>query len=217
MSAHVEIANVPRSGIRRGIAVADASRLFFERGDRCVVGLGRSDETTVVTEAAGELGDEEEGRPAECRGHRREDEQRRETAERVARSCVGAERRERSLGAFPWGDLAKIDQQSPQRFAKNFKTPTLVMHGEKDYRVPITQGFEFYNTLRLKGVPTRLVYFPDENHWILSPQNARLWHREFFAWLEKHVGATPTTPRGSGTPARSRCTKTCPSTARDGR
>jgi dipeptidyl aminopeptidase/acylaminoacyl peptidase len=100
--------------------------------------------------------------------------------------------RERSLGSLPWGDLSKIDKQSPQRFAANFKTPTLVIHGEKDYRVPVTQGFEYYNTLRLKGVPTRLIYFPDENHWVLSPQNSRLWHQEFFAWLEKYIGHGPT-------------------------
>jgi dipeptidyl aminopeptidase/acylaminoacyl peptidase len=100
--------------------------------------------------------------------------------------------RERPLGAFPWGDQAKVDKQNPQRFAKNFKTPTLVIHGEKDFRVPITQGMEYYNTLRIKGVPTRFVYFPDENHWIQKPQNSRLWHREFFAWLDKHVGHGPT-------------------------
>jgi dipeptidyl aminopeptidase/acylaminoacyl peptidase len=100
--------------------------------------------------------------------------------------------RERPLGAFPWGDQAKVDKHNPQRFAKNFKTPTLVMHGEKDFRVPITQGMEYYNTLRIKGVPTRFIYFPDENHWILRPQNARLWHREFFAWLEKYIGSGPT-------------------------
>jgi dipeptidyl aminopeptidase/acylaminoacyl peptidase len=99
--------------------------------------------------------------------------------------------RERSLGALPWGDLEKIDRQSPQRLAAKFKTPTLVTHGEKDYRVPITQGFEFYNTLKLKGVPSRLVYFPDENHWVLKPQNAALWHREVFDWLEKHCGSGP--------------------------
>ena len=100
--------------------------------------------------------------------------------------------RERPLGAMPWGDQTKIDKQNPQRFAANFKTPTLVMHGEKDYRVPVTQGMEYYNTLRIKGVPTRFVYFPDENHWVMKPQNSRLWHREFFAWLEKHVGSGPT-------------------------
>ncbi|MBI2803620.1 MAG: S9 family peptidase [Planctomycetes bacterium] len=100
--------------------------------------------------------------------------------------------RERPLGALPFGDQSKIDKQNPQRFAKNFKTPTLVMHGEKDFRVPVTQGMEYYNTLRIKGVPSRFVYFPDENHWIMKPQNSRLWHREFFAWLEKYVGSGPT-------------------------
>jgi dipeptidyl aminopeptidase/acylaminoacyl peptidase len=100
--------------------------------------------------------------------------------------------RERSLGAPPWGDLTRIDKQNAQRFAANFKTPTLVLHGEKDYRVPITQGFEFYNTLKQKGVPTRLVYFPDENHWVLKQANSRLWHREVFGWLEKYIGSGPT-------------------------
>jgi dipeptidyl aminopeptidase/acylaminoacyl peptidase len=100
--------------------------------------------------------------------------------------------RERPLGALPFGDQAKIDKQNPQKFAANFKTPTLVMHGEKDFRVPVTQGMEYYNTLRIKGVPTRFVYFPDENHWVQKPQNSRLWHREFFAWLDKHVGSGPT-------------------------
>jgi dipeptidyl aminopeptidase/acylaminoacyl peptidase len=100
--------------------------------------------------------------------------------------------RERSLGAFPWADLEKVDQQTAQRFAKNFKTPTIVLHGEKDYRVPITQGLEHYNTLRQKGVPTRLVYFPDENHWILKPQNSKLWHKEVFAWLDRYIGTGPT-------------------------
>jgi dipeptidyl aminopeptidase/acylaminoacyl peptidase len=100
--------------------------------------------------------------------------------------------RERPLGALPWGDQGKIDKQSPQRFAANFKTPTLVSHGERDFRVPVTQGLEFYSTLRLKGVPTRLIYFPDENHWILKPQNSRLWYREVFAWLDKYAGHGPT-------------------------
>jgi dipeptidyl aminopeptidase/acylaminoacyl peptidase len=100
--------------------------------------------------------------------------------------------RERALGAFPWGDLAKIDKQSAQRYAANFKTPTLVIHGEKDYRVPVTQGLEYYNTLRQKGVPARLLYYPDENHWVLKPQNSRLWHREVFGWLDKYIGHGPT-------------------------
>jgi dipeptidyl aminopeptidase/acylaminoacyl peptidase len=105
--------------------------------------------------------------------------------------------RGRALGAEPWGgDLAKIDRQTPQRFAANFKTPTLVLHGEKDYRVPVTQGLEYYNTLRQKGVPARLVYFPDENHWILKGQNSLLWHREVFAWLTKYIGRGPDEKKG---------------------
>jgi dipeptidyl aminopeptidase/acylaminoacyl peptidase len=99
--------------------------------------------------------------------------------------------RERALGAFPWKDLEKIDRQSAQRYAGNFKTPTLVLHGERDFRVPVTQGFEYYNTLKQKGVPTRLVYFPDENHWILKGQNSLVWHREVFGWLDRYIGHGP--------------------------
>lgn len=99
--------------------------------------------------------------------------------------------RERALGAPPWENMERVDQQSPQRFAAQFRTPTLISHGEKDYRVPVTQGFEFYNTLRQKGIPSRLIYFPDENHWILKPENSRLWHREVFAWLERYIGHGP--------------------------
>jgi len=98
----------------------------------------------------------------------------------------------RALGAPPWGDLSIVDRQSAQRYAVNFKTPTLVLHGEKDFRVPITQGLAYFNTLRQKGVPTRLVYFPDENHWIMKANNSLVWHREVFAWLDKYVGKGPT-------------------------
>ncbi len=84
--------------------------------------------------------------------------------------------------------MTVVDEQSAQRFAARFQTPTLILHGENDYRVPVTQGLAYYNTLRQKGVPTRLVYFPDENHWILKPNNSLVWHREIFAWLENHLG-----------------------------
>ena len=98
----------------------------------------------------------------------------------------------RALAAPPWGDLSIVDKQSAQRFAANFKTPTLVLHGEKDFRVPITQGLAYFNTLRQKGVPTRLVYFPDENHWVLKPNNSLLWHEEVFGWLDRYIGRGPT-------------------------
>ncbi len=89
------------------------------------------------------------------------------------------------LGVWPWENLEKYQSQSPHTFSKNFKTPTLVIHGELDYRVPYYEGLEYYNTLRAKGIKARLVIYPDENHWILKPQNSRLWYREFFAWLKR--------------------------------
>jgi dipeptidyl aminopeptidase/acylaminoacyl peptidase len=89
------------------------------------------------------------------------------------------------LGAWPWEDAKKHGSQSPHTYAANFKTPTLVIHGELDYRVPYYEGLEYYNTMRARGIPARLVVFPDENHWVLKPQNSRLWYREFFAWLKR--------------------------------
>ena len=80
-------------------------------------------------------------------------------------------------------------RQSPHHFVKAAKTPTLVIHGELDYRVPATQGLQYFNSLKAKNVAARLVYFPDENHWILKPQNSRLWYREFFAWLARFAPA----------------------------
>ena len=91
--------------------------------------------------------------------------------------------------AFHWEDEARVMRQSPHHFVGSAKTPTLVIHGELDYRVPATQALQYYDTLKAKGVPARLVYFPDENHWILKPQNSRLWFAEFFAWLARHAAA----------------------------
>lgn len=98
---------------------------------------------------------------------------------------------ERAAGAFPWENPPKVLEQSPHWYAKNFKTPTLITHGEQDFRNPVTQAFEYYATLRMLGVPTRLLYFPDEGHFILKPQNSRLWHKEFFDWLEKYAPSGP--------------------------
>ncbi|MET0344814.1 MAG: S9 family peptidase [Casimicrobiaceae bacterium] len=94
----------------------------------------------------------------------------------------------KELGAYHWEDEARVMRQSPHHYVKNARTPTLVIHGELDYRVPATQALQYYDTLKTKLVPARLVYFPDENHWILKPQNSRLWYAEFFAWLVRHAG-----------------------------
>ncbi len=92
------------------------------------------------------------------------------------------------LGGFPWEAEAHVLSQSPHHYADAFETPTLVIHGELDYRVPYYQGLAYYNTLRVKKVPSRLLCYPDENHWILKPQNSKLWYREFFDWIERYAG-----------------------------
>jgi dipeptidyl aminopeptidase/acylaminoacyl peptidase len=97
----------------------------------------------------------------------------------------------KELGAFHWDNPVRVMKQSPHHYARRFKTPTLIIHGELDYRVPATQALQYYNTLHAKKVPARLVYFPDENHWILKPQNSRLWYREFFAWIKRYAAPGP--------------------------
>jgi dipeptidyl aminopeptidase/acylaminoacyl peptidase len=91
----------------------------------------------------------------------------------------------KEFGAWYWDDSKKVEAQNPRAMAKRMKT--LVMHGLLDYRVPDAQGLAYYNTLRAKGVPARMVFFPDENHWILKPQNSRLWYTEFEKWLARFV------------------------------
>lgn len=94
----------------------------------------------------------------------------------------------RELGAAYWDDPAKVASQSPHSIVQHAVTPTLVIHGQMDYRVPDAQGLAYYNTLKARGVPARLVWFPDENHWVLKPRNSRLWYGEFLAWIERHAG-----------------------------
>jgi len=92
----------------------------------------------------------------------------------------------KELGSFYWDDPAKIAAQSPHTFAQHMTTPTLVIHGAMDYRVPDAQGLAYYNTLKARGVDARLLWYPDENHWILKPRNSKLWYGEFFGWLKKY-------------------------------
>ena len=91
-------------------------------------------------------------------------------------------------GAF-WDKNNKIAQQvyahSPHKFVDKWDTPILVIHSEQDYRVLFTQGMTAFNAAVLKGVPAEFLYFPDENHWVLKPQNGILWQRTFFNWLDK--------------------------------
>jgi dipeptidyl aminopeptidase/acylaminoacyl peptidase len=98
--------------------------------------------------------------------------------------------RPKDLGAFYWENAAKVRAQSPCTFAHRMETPTLVIHGNNDYRVPDTNGLAYYNTLQSRGVATRLIWFPDENHWVLKPRNSRLWYEEVFDWLAAHDAAS---------------------------
>ncbi len=76
---------------------------------------------------------------------------------------------------------------SPMRFAANFKTPTLVIHGQLDYRLDVSQGFELFTTLERLNVPTKMLYFPDEGHWVLKPQNSRLWNKTVSDWCDLYT------------------------------
>ncbi|MDH5339508.1 MAG: S9 family peptidase [Rubrivivax sp.] len=92
----------------------------------------------------------------------------------------------KELGAWYWDDMARVHAQSPHAFAGRMSTPTLVIHGALDYRVPDAQGLAYYNTLKARNVDARLLWFPDENHWVLKPRNSKLWYTEFLAWLKRH-------------------------------
>jgi dipeptidyl aminopeptidase/acylaminoacyl peptidase len=85
----------------------------------------------------------------------------------------------------PWDNPELYQKWSPSNFVKNFKTPTLVVHGELDYRVPVSQGFELFTALQRRGVPSKMLYFPDEGHWVLKPQNSKLWYQTVGDWLDQ--------------------------------
>lgn len=87
---------------------------------------------------------------------------------------------------IPW-ETPDADRFSPHKFAANFKTPNLIIHNDRDFRVPLNQGMELFTTLQRRGVPSKLIMFPDEGHWVLKPQNSELWHKEVFAWLAEYL------------------------------
>ncbi len=95
------------------------------------------------------------------------------------------------MGGTPWENVEGLQRENPMFYAKSFKTPTLILHGEMDYRVPYGNGLELYGVLQALGVPSRLVVFPNENHWVLSPQNGIYWHYEMQAWLARFIGGKP--------------------------
>jgi dipeptidyl aminopeptidase/acylaminoacyl peptidase len=93
----------------------------------------------------------------------------------------------------PWDYYGKPDSENPFRkwapmiSAKNFKTPTLVIHGQLDYRLDVSEGFQLFDTLQRLGVPSKMLYFPDEGHWVLKPQNSQLWWKTVNDWVDQWV------------------------------
>jgi dipeptidyl aminopeptidase/acylaminoacyl peptidase len=89
--------------------------------------------------------------------------------------------------ATPYDKPEEYERFSPAAFVKNWKTPTLVIHGGNDFRIPDSHGMAAFTALQRKGVPSRFLQFPDENHWVLKPQNSKLWHQEVLAWIDRYT------------------------------
>jgi dipeptidyl aminopeptidase/acylaminoacyl peptidase len=87
----------------------------------------------------------------------------------------------------PWTAPEEFEKANPEAFVKNWKTPTLVIHGSLDYRIPESHGFAAFTALQRRKVPSRFLSFPDENHWVLKPQNSKLWHDEVLGWIDRHT------------------------------
>ncbi|MDH5744784.1 MAG: S9 family peptidase, partial [Candidatus Aminicenantes bacterium] len=87
----------------------------------------------------------------------------------------------------PWISLEMYEKWSPSTYTQNFRTPCLVIHGQMDFRVPVTQGFQFFTALQRTKVPSKMIYFPDESHFVIKPQNAQFWWESVFAWLTKYL------------------------------
>ena len=88
------------------------------------------------------------------------------------------------FGGMPWENPEMYGRWSPSLFVKEFRTPTLVIHGELDFRVPYGQGLQLFTALQLQKVPSRLIVFPDEGHWVRKPQNTLFWYKNFIDWID---------------------------------
>ncbi len=90
-------------------------------------------------------------------------------------------------GGILWEKREAYEKSSPSNHVQNIQTPMLIIHGELDYRVPVGQGIQLFQSLQRRGVPSRFLYFPDEGHWVLKPQNSQLWYRTVLAWMDKNL------------------------------
>jgi dipeptidyl aminopeptidase/acylaminoacyl peptidase len=100
----------------------------------------------------------------------------------------------------PWTNRETYRRWSPHLFATSFKTPTLVVHSQLDYRLDVSQGFDLFTTLQRLKVPSKMLYFPDEGHWVLKPQNSQLWYKTVNGWVDEYTsgegGAAKPQPAG---------------------
>jgi len=92
------------------------------------------------------------------------------------------------LKGTPWTNREMYRKWSPHLFVTNFKTPTLVVHGQLDYRIDVSDGLGLFTTLQRQGVPSKMLYFPDEGHWVLKPQNSQFWYKTVNDWVDQWVG-----------------------------
>jgi dipeptidyl aminopeptidase/acylaminoacyl peptidase len=92
-------------------------------------------------------------------------------------------------GEDPYADQPHFDRYAPVRHIKNWQTPTLVIHGERDYRCPISEGLNLFEALQYHKVPSELLIFPDENHWILKPRNIVVWYEAVLDFLARYMQA----------------------------
>jgi len=119
---------------------------------------------------------------------------------------TGGQNDERGVGhaAEPWryqnlpAEQDPFRRWSPMRFIENAKTPTLVIHSQKDYRLDVSQGFELFTALERRGVPAKFLYFPDEGHWVLKPQNSQLWYQAVGDWCDRWTKSGKYREQGTG-------------------
>ena len=98
----------------------------------------------------------------------------------------------------PWTNRALYQKWSPHMYASSFKTPILVVHGQKDYRLDVSEGFQMFTTVQRLKVPSKMLYFPDEGHWVLKPQNSQLWYKTVNEWVEQWTKAQSAESRAQG-------------------
>jgi len=87
----------------------------------------------------------------------------------------------------PWGKDSLYEKWSPSNFVQNIQTPMLLVEGELDFRVPTGQAFQLFSALERRGIPSKLLYFPDEGHWVNTPQNSQLWYKTVLGWLDQYL------------------------------